>query len=910
MFLYQDRIQVITRCPHKGRIAGGVAGGPGEAHLIIGGKAMSRNSWSVPAALAVGLTLLAATIVNAQPIGACCYGPTMEQCEPTEQVICETQYGGVWRGPGTDCTDLNGNGVADICEGLGGFKWVQPPDTSPLGIDVMATEPLILADDFLCDRRSLITRIRIWASWKNDQIPGDPRNVRFTLSFHSDIPAGPNGEFSRPGDVLWIYNAPPFSYQANLVHQGPEGWWDPRNPFGYLFPGDQMIWEYIFDIPTAQAFCQQGSPNAPIVYWLDVQAKPMGGPSTAQFGWKTSPQHWNDDAVWGQGPEPYPGPWNELRYPMGHEMMGQSIDLAFALEGDEPCEELDWGDAPDQPYPTLAASNGANHRIVPGMFLGNLIDAEPDGQPVPAWSGDDTNNQPDEDGVAPLTPLIPGMNAQVQVTASMPGMLDAWIDFNNNGSWADPGEQIFAAMPLAPGANVLTFPVPLAALPGPAGSRWRYSTAGGLPFTGPAPDGEVEDHLLHIGQMLADWGDAPDPPYPTLAGSNGAFHLPGNPQLFLGAGVDLEPNGQPMGPPFQGDDVNIMFPGIPFPPGDEDGVVFLTPFFAGRAARVQVTASMPGLLDAWIDFNNNGLWGDMPGEQIAAAMPLGPGPNILVVPVPALVPPTPFNAGARFRFSTAGGLPPVGGAPDGEVEDYEVMIVRTRIVGRHVFYNNSYYDGNKIAIDPVPIPGPNNDDDDAIDTSKTALLPGMGTATTANYVGYVKGVNGLMIDVQNAAVPPAPGDFTFFDIGRNGTAVPVAVLPTGFLARPLPGGGPNDYRCVFTFTWPINKKAVWLECQVSTAFGLPPLPSGPANLGDIFWYGHAYGEGLSPSGTNAIVDGTDVAQTKVNTHTPGNRALVWDEYDFNKNSLVDGTDVSISKNNGTNPGNCLVLITR
>jgi hypothetical protein len=40
----------------------------------------------------------------------------------------------------------------------------------------------------------------------------------------------------------------------------------------------------------------------------------------------------------------------------------------------------DWGDAPDPSFPTLGANNGAQHVIVPGIFLGTYVDAENDGQ--------------------------------------------------------------------------------------------------------------------------------------------------------------------------------------------------------------------------------------------------------------------------------------------------------------------------------------------------------------------------------------------------------------------------------------------------------------------------------------------------------------------------------------------------
>ncbi len=251
---------------------------------------------------------------------------------------------------------------------------------------------------------------------------------------------------------------------------------------------------------------------------------------------------------------------------------------------------------------------------------------------------------------------------------------------------------------------------------------------------------------------------------------------------------------------------------------------------------------------------------------------------------------------------------------DGDVDADDLAIAQppaASVTGRHVFYNQSYYDGNNAAIDAAPIAGAINDDDDAIDTSKTALLPGAGTATTANYVGYVKGVNGLMIDVQNATRPPVAGDFTFIDKGRTGTAS-VAKAPSASLIRPLPGGDGNDYRCVFTFTWPTDqsKKAVWLECRVGTGFGLADLGGSYAGLGDIFWYGQAFAEGQSLSGTNALVNATDTQGAKNNGHGALNRAKVWDEYDYNKDSLVNATDQQQPKTYGTSSLNCLVLISR
>ncbi|MBM4459970.1 MAG: hypothetical protein FJ011_19780, partial [Chloroflexi bacterium] len=199
--------------------------------------------------------------------------------------------------------------------------------------------------------------------------------------------------------------------------------------------------------------------------------------------------------------------------------------------------DLDFGDAPDPTYPTLLINNGARHIILPGFNLGQLVDAEPDGQPNPTATGDDISNLPDEDGVTFNTAVMPGTTASITVIASAPGgLLNAWLDFNRDGDWADAGEQIFTDLPLLPGPNGLTFAVPVAASPGASFARFRFSTQAGLSYTGLAPDGEVEDYAVTIAEPL-DFGDAPDPTYPTLLASNAARHVivPG---FFLGATVD------------------------------------------------------------------------------------------------------------------------------------------------------------------------------------------------------------------------------------------------------------------------------------------------------------------------------------------------------------------------------------
>ena len=168
-------------------------------------------------------------------------------------------------------------------------------------------------------------------------------------------------------------------------------------------------------------------------------------------------------------------------------------------------ESLDFGDALGSSLPTLLAADGARHVVVPDFHLGNAIDAEADGQPTDSADGDDTSAGDDEDGVRLLTPLVPGQTAAVQVTASAQGRLDAWIDFGNDNSWSDAGDHVFANVTILAGLQTLFVDVPLtAAVSANVPARFRFSSAGNLPFSGLANDGEVEDYLVLISEPSAD----------------------------------------------------------------------------------------------------------------------------------------------------------------------------------------------------------------------------------------------------------------------------------------------------------------------------------------------------------------------------------------------------------------------
>ncbi len=157
---------------------------------------------------------------------------------------------------------------------------------------------------------------------------------------------------------------------------------------------------------------------------------------------------------------------------------------------------IDFGDAP-APYPTTLAENGARHTEASGLKLGLTRDGEADG----THSAGATADGVDEDGVTFGTIFAGqlGATATVKVSGAPSGAkLDAWIDFNGDGSWGGPGEQIANNVAVINGDNAIAFDVPSTAKDGTTLARFRLSTAGNLSPEGLAADGEVEDYAVTV----------------------------------------------------------------------------------------------------------------------------------------------------------------------------------------------------------------------------------------------------------------------------------------------------------------------------------------------------------------------------------------------------------------------------
>ena len=188
------------------------------------------------------------------------------------------------------------------------------------GLDVNATFPERLADDWQCICDGNITDIHFWGSWKDD-INGTINNI--FLRVYTNIPEGPLG-YSIPGVELWDCILYPEDFEITEFEPAIEGWYDPL--LGLYLPEDHQKYHRIdvFDL----SMCPLNQTNQTI-YWLEISVNTTNG----SWGWKTSNEHFMDDAVYWFDEIGTNLDWGELRDPMTEE----SLDLAFMVTGE--CEE-------------------------------------------------------------------------------------------------------------------------------------------------------------------------------------------------------------------------------------------------------------------------------------------------------------------------------------------------------------------------------------------------------------------------------------------------------------------------------------------------------------------------------------------------------------------------------------------
>ncbi|MBN2474882.1 MAG: lamin tail domain-containing protein [Pirellulales bacterium] len=218
----------------------------------------------------------------------------------------------------------------------------------------------------------------------------------------------------------------------------------------------------------------------------------------------------------------------------------------------------------------------------------------------------------------------------------------------------------------------------------------------------------------------------------------------------------------------------------------------------------------------------------------------------------------------------------------------------SQVVGRHVFYNNSIFDG----YNPVA----NAQDNAAVAPDKKALLPGE-TATFANYTSYVRGINGVMVDMVGLPDGALLGadDFQFRAGNSNDPeAWSAAPQPTVVSVRPGDGVSGSDR---VTLIWPdYVLTGRWLQVTV-----LPGPTTGLAEA-DVFYFGNAVGE-AGNSTVDAKVNASDMLLARNNPRSFLSPAPIDFAFDFNRDARVNATDTLLARNNQTHFLNALRLIT-
>jgi hypothetical protein len=215
------------------------------------------------------------------------------------------------------------------------------------------------------------------------------------------------------------------------------------------------------------------------------------------------------------------------------------------------------------------------------------------------------------------------------------------------------------------------------------------------------------------------------------------------------------------------------------------------------------------------------------------------------------------------------------------------------VVGRHVFYNDSAFDGGDAAAGA--------EDDAAIAPDKQALLPGQ-TAAFANYTSYINGINGVMVDVAGLPAGAGPGADDFvFRVGNtaDADAWAAAPAPSSITVRAGAGIGGSDR---VTLIWPNGTiQGQWLQVTMlsTAATGL----SEP----DVFYFGNAVGESGN-SAVDAIVNAQDMLAARDNPRSFLNPAPIDFAYDYDRDARVNATDILIARDHPTHFLNALKLL--
>lgn len=211
------------------------------------------------------------------------------------------------------------------------YKMHYPQMPDPNGWDVWFNSPQAIGDDWRCSQTGPVTDIHFWFSSIGD-MPFQMQTVRVMI--FNDVPAGPDS-YSHPEIAYpaWQRVFAGADVQTRLVSdQGDQGWYEPHKPSvdptnpNYQEHDHHKYWQANIENITNPFQQTEGE-----TYWLvlNVEATDQDQQVPAWLGWKTSLQHFEDDAVFWYYDQPSggSGEWRELVDPV----TGKSLDMAFVI---------------------------------------------------------------------------------------------------------------------------------------------------------------------------------------------------------------------------------------------------------------------------------------------------------------------------------------------------------------------------------------------------------------------------------------------------------------------------------------------------------------------------------------------------------------------------------------------------
>jgi hypothetical protein len=213
------------------------------------------------------------------------------------------------------------------------------------------------------------------------------------------------------------------------------------------------------------------------------------------------------------------------------------------------------------------------------------------------------------------------------------------------------------------------------------------------------------------------------------------------------------------------------------------------------------------------------------------------------------------------------------------VERLEPRALLSDVVGRHVIYNHSTFDGRRAR--------PDLRDDPAVAPTDVALLPGQ-PPSPANVTSYSRGINGVMVDLSGLPPGAAVGAADFgFRVGNSGqpSLWQPAPAPRWVAARPSPDGAATRV----TIVWRDRSiRNSWLEVTAlaSAATGL----AAP----DVFYFGNLAGDAAAEGGSVERVTLADVSAPAANFTRA---ATVDDPNDVDRNGRVNRADARAARRN-------------